>query len=118
MHRAELHRSPGLKVSELAHRLSVHASTASNLLDKLEQGGLVERQRRERDQRIVRLYVTAAGEALIARAPAAPQGELNGALETMEPEQRRVLDRALSALIAHMGAAEPQAGLRPLDDQG
>jgi MarR family transcriptional regulator, organic hydroperoxide resistance regulator len=114
----ELHRSPGLKVSELARRLSVHASTASNLLDKLEQGRLVERQRRERDQRIVRLYVTAAGEALIARAPAAPQGELNRALETMEPEQRQALDRALSALISHMGAAEPQAGLRPLDDRG
>jgi MarR family transcriptional regulator, organic hydroperoxide resistance regulator len=113
----ELHRSPGLKVSDLARRLSVHASTISNLLDKLEQGGLVERQRRERDQRIVRLYVTPAGADLLARAPAAPQGELNRALEDMAPAQRLALDSALAALIAHMGATEPLTGLQPLESE-
>lgn len=110
----ELHRSPGLKVSDLARRLSVHASTISNLLDKLEQGGLVERQRRERDQRIVRIYVTPVGAALLERAPAAPQGELNRALEAMDVDQRLALDRALGVLIAHMGATEPQAGMQPV----
>jgi DNA-binding MarR family transcriptional regulator len=111
----ELHRSPGLKVSDLARRLSVHASTISNLLDKLEQGGLVERQRRERDQRIVRLYVTPAGSTLLEQAPAAPQGELNRALEAMDVDQRIALDRALGVLIAHMGATAHQAGLRPVE---
>lgn len=110
----ELHRSPGLKVSDLARRLSVHASTISNLLDKLEQGGLVERQRRERDQRIVRIYVTPVGAALLERAPAAPQGELNRALEAMDVDQRLALDRALGVLIAHMGPTEPQAGMQPV----
>ncbi len=110
----ELHQSPGLKVSELALRLSVHASTMSNLLDKLEQHGLIERQRKERDQRVVRLYVTAVGVKLLNKAPAAPQGELNRALEAMNVKQRKALDRALGALITHMSAAEPQAGLQPL----
>src|SRR5919106_1799594 len=37
----ELSKSPGLKVSELATAVSIHLSTASNLLDKLEQRSLI-----------------------------------------------------------------------------
>jgi len=111
----ELQRSPGLNVSDLSRQLSVHPSTASNLLDKLEQGGLIERRRRERDQRIVRLYVTEAGQDLLARAPAAPQGELNRALQDMEPEQLLVLEQALGTLIGRMASVEPKAGLQPYE---
>jgi len=111
----ELQRSPGLNVSDLSRQLSVHPSTASNLLDKLEQGGLIERRRRERDQRIVRLYVTEAGQDLLARAPAAPQGELNSALQEMEPEQLLVLEQALGTLIGRMASVEPRAGLQPYE---
>lgn len=111
----ELQRSPGLNVSDLSRQLSVHPSTASNLLDKLEQGGLIERQRRERDQRIVRVFITDAGRALLSGAPAAPQGELNQALQNMEPEQLLGLEQALGALIARMASVEPKAGLQPYE---
>jgi DNA-binding MarR family transcriptional regulator len=111
----ELQRSPGLNVSDLSRKLSVQPSTASNLLDKLEQGNLIERQRRERDQRIVRLYVTEAGLQLLERAPAAPQGELNRALQNMEPQQLLELNAALEALTLRMTSAEPTAGLQPFE---
>lgn len=111
----ELQRSPGLNVSDLSRQLSVHPSTASNLLDKLEQSNLIERRRRERDQRIVRLYVTEAGQQLLERAPAAPQGELNRALQDMEPQQLLGLEAALEALTARMTSAEPKAGLQPYE---
>lgn len=114
----ELRRSPGLKVSDLSRQLSIHPSTASNLLDKLEQGGLIERRRRERDQRIVRLFITDAGRALLDRAPAAPQGELNRALQNMDPEQLLALDRALAELVAGMRTTEPRAGLEPYEGDG
>ena len=111
----ELQRSPGLNVSDLSRRLSVHPSTASNLLDKLEQGGLVERRRRERDQRVVRLFVTEMGRELLTRAPAAPQGELNRALQNMDPAQLTALDKGLGALVETMASAEPRAGLQPYE---
>jgi len=111
----EVQLSAGLSVSELSRKLSVHPSTASNLLDKLEQGGLVERRRRERDQRIVRLFVTDAGRALLERAPAAPQGELNRALQEMEPGQLLGLEQALESVIARMASTEPRAGLQPYE---
>lgn len=114
----ELERAPGLKVSDLAKRLSIQASTASNLLDKLEQRGLVERQRRERDQRVVRIFLTAAGKALLTRAPAAPQGELNRALERMNPDQIRVLDHVLAELASRMTSVETGAGLQVFEGNG
>ena len=111
----ELQRSPGLNVSDLSRQLSVHPSTASNLLDKLEQGGMVERRRRERDQRVVRLFITDAGQELLTRAPAAPQGELNRALQSMDPALLATLDKGLEALVQTMGSAEPRAGLHPYE---
>jgi len=59
---AALHQTPGMKVSELAQALSIHASTASNLLDKIEKSGLIRRERNSVDQRVVRLYLTDAGK--------------------------------------------------------
>ncbi len=111
----ELRRSPGLNVSDLSRQLSVHPSTASNLLDKLEQGGLVERRRRERDQRVVRLFITDAGRELLTRAPAAPQGELNRALQDLDPAKLAALEKGLEALVETMGSTEPRAGLQPYE---
>jgi len=111
----ELQRTPGLNVSDLSRRLSVHASTTSNLLDKLEYSGLVERRRPEKDQRIVRLYVTPKGEALLSDAPAAPQGELNRALHALPPERLAELDQGLTLLVDAMNTTEPRAGLQPFE---
>ncbi|AGA35382.1 Transcriptional regulator, MarR family [Thioalkalivibrio nitratireducens DSM 14787] len=111
----EVRGCPGLNVSDLSQRLSVHPSTTSNLLDKLEHAGLVERLRRKRDQRIVRLFVTPAGEALLDRAPAAPQGELNRALHALDPVELEALDASLHVLVGRMASAEPTAGLQPFD---
>ncbi|WP_019584310.1 MarR family winged helix-turn-helix transcriptional regulator [Thioalkalivibrio sp. ALE16] len=111
----ELQRTPGLNVSDLSRRLSVHASTTSNLLDKLEHRGLIERRRPEKDQRIVRLYVTDAGMALLDKAPAAPQGELNRALHSLPKGCLEDLDQGLDLLVEAMNTTEPKAGLQPFD---
>ncbi|WP_018867655.1 MULTISPECIES: MarR family winged helix-turn-helix transcriptional regulator [unclassified Thioalkalivibrio] len=111
----ELQRTPGLNVSDLSRRLSVHASTTSNLLDKLEHRGLIERRRPEKDQRIVRLYVTDAGLELLDQAPAAPQGELNRALQSLPKGCLEELDQNLDLLVEAMNTTEPRAGLQPFD---
>ncbi|MGM0552395.1 MAG: MarR family winged helix-turn-helix transcriptional regulator [Pseudomonadota bacterium] len=111
----ELQRTPGLNVSDLSRRLSVHASTTSNLLDKLEAGGLIERLRPEKDQRIVRLYVTDRGRGLLEAAPAAPQGELNRGLQAMPVDRLQELDQGLELLVELMNTTEPRAGLQPFD---
>lgn len=104
----ELHQSPGLKVSEIADAMAIHQSTASNLLDKLQEKGLVKRDRSTDDQRVVRLFLTRSGKALIARVPQPARGLLQEALFRLPSDSLQRLNQLLDELLREM---EP-AGLR------
>lgn len=110
----ELTNRPGLRVSELSQALSLHQSTTSNLLDKLEKKGLVERRRGGPDQRVVRVFVSAAGEALVARAPRPVQGAISAALAQLPAADLARLSQALTALIGRMEGADRDAALQPM----
>jgi DNA-binding MarR family transcriptional regulator len=111
----ELHREPGLRVSDLSRVLSVHQSTASNMLDKLEEKGLIRRERGGTDQRVVRLYVTAAGEAVLQKAPDHAQGAIMGALVKMPDPVIAELTDGLSQLISEMGMNDDDK-MKPIAD--
>jgi DNA-binding MarR family transcriptional regulator len=55
----------GLRTLDLAERLVSRAPDITRLLDKLEQRGLVERDRPADNRRVVRVGITAAGLALL-----------------------------------------------------
>jgi MarR family transcriptional regulator for hemolysin len=55
---AWLGHEPGLKQVELAERLDVEPITACRIVDRLEEAGLVERQRDPDDRRAWRLMLT------------------------------------------------------------
>ena len=101
---AEIAEAPGIKVSDLARALAVHQSTASNLVDKLEQAGFLVRQRRREDWRVVRLSVTAAGRRLLARAPRPLPGPLQDALLRLPLSRLASLETELAALLRQMHA--------------
>jgi DNA-binding MarR family transcriptional regulator len=113
---ATLAESPGLRVTELAEALSIHASTASNLLDKIEKNGLARRERGQADQRVVRLYLTEAGKAALAAAPQPFTGVLIHALNQLPPEILARLSQDLDAVINHMEVANSQDAQRPLSE--
>ena len=66
----EINNATGIKVTALASLLSIHRSTCSNMLDKLEATDLIYRNRSKSDQRAVRLFLTDEGKAILAKAPA------------------------------------------------
>jgi DNA-binding MarR family transcriptional regulator len=113
---AELSRQPGLTISELAQALSVHLSTSSNLLDKLEAQGLVRRERRSRDQRIVRVYITAGGRKLLSKAPKPVEGVIPGALGRMDPAALRRLHTDLATLLELASARSARDALKHLGE--
>ncbi|MDD3516997.1 MAG: MarR family transcriptional regulator [Chromatiales bacterium] len=114
----ELDGSPGLSVGDLSERLSIHPSTASNMLDKLERKRLIERRRTGSDQRVVRLFLTGEGAALVKSAPQPARGGVNEALTRLPPQILADLDRGLADLLAAMGdRADEAAALRPLADE-
>jgi DNA-binding MarR family transcriptional regulator len=111
---AALRQTPGMKVSELAHALSIHTSTASNLLDKIEKAGLVRRARNSVDQRVVQLYLTAEGEKALAKAPEPLTGILTHALDQLPDAALARLNQDLATLIAHMGEVNSGDAQKPL----
>ncbi|MGH3089095.1 MAG: MarR family winged helix-turn-helix transcriptional regulator [Rubrobacteraceae bacterium] len=60
----ELFREDGLRVGELARRLGVEPPTATNMVTRLENRGLVERRQDPSDARCGRVFLTEGGKAL------------------------------------------------------
>ena len=71
----EVARTPGIGVSELATRLSIHQSTGSQLVEKLVARKLVIKERSKQDQRRVGLRLSAEAEVLLQGAPGPAEGQ-------------------------------------------
>lgn len=95
-------REDGLTQSEIAERLSVQGATVTNMLQRLEESGLVIRRRDPEDNRLVRVYLTEAGlqKELSLNAQLGSMQELifKGIGET----ERAVLRRQLQQIIENM----------------
>jgi len=110
----ELYNEPGLTVSRLANVLSIHQSTCSNMLDKLQQKGLIFRDRNSSDQRVVRLFLTESGAALLEKAPRPAQGALADVLLRLPDSALVDLDSGLVQLVAALKVKDKEDGMIPI----
>lgn len=95
----QISAQPGLRVTELAVAQHIHPSTASNLLDKLEARGLVRRERRDTDNRVVRLYLAEPGLKLAKDIPGPMQGRLRRALREVPPPVLAGLLKGMASVL-------------------
>jgi MarR family transcriptional regulator for hemolysin len=100
-------QADGPSQRELADLMRIEAPTLVRHLDKLEEQGLVERRRDERDRRIVRVYPTREGcarfeefHAVVLRA----DDELRAALGERDAA---TLSRVLAKVEGHYGVVPP-----------
>lgn len=112
----EIARSPGIGLTDLANRLSIHRSTASQLAQQLADGGLVEKRRSAEDQRRVGLAPTAHGLDVLARTPHPAVGILPSALLALPDQTLRSLHVNLAQVIEHMGEAIDGDAETPLSE--
>jgi MarR family transcriptional regulator for hemolysin len=93
-----LTRQPGLRQIELADMLDIEPITLSRIVDRLEEGGLVERRPDPADRRAWRLHVTARAQPLVAKLRTIADAMIAEAFEGIDPKDiditRRVLARA------------------------
>lgn len=108
--------SPGLRVTELARAMSVHQSTASNLVEKLVELSYVRREKSLEDSRAILLFVTPQGAEQLSQAPGPVRGILPDALEKLPDEVLVELNRNLSLLLAQMSDQNLSDGSTPLSD--
>lgn len=86
----------GMTVGAIANRLALESSTVTPPVKRLEQAGLVTRQRNQADERQVQVWLTDAGRALLAQSNCL--GETLIERSGMTAEQVDVLNRQVQAL--------------------
>jgi DNA-binding MarR family transcriptional regulator len=113
---SELHEKPGLRVSDLTQKMSLHQSTVSNLVEKLSGAGLILRVREDGDRRVVRLQITNAGKKVIARAPKPARGVLPDVLAKLDNKELAMIHRSLEGLVRKMKVRAPDASKTHLEN--
>lgn len=109
----ELHDAPGLRVGEIAGKLAIHQTTASNLLRPLEKNGYVVKVRDPADQRAVKLALSEKGAELLMRAPKPARGLLPESLRQLDEQQLAQLNNGLQGLLNSIGIIDEGYGLEP-----
>jgi MarR family transcriptional regulator, organic hydroperoxide resistance regulator len=110
----ELGERPGMRVGELAQRLAVHQTTASNLLEGLFSRKFIKKTRDPDDQRAIKLTLSASGKKLLAKAPDPARGLFAEALAKVHgPALTSLLD-GLDAMLSAVGDVDETLGTQPL----
>ena len=107
-----------LPTTTLAHKIYLSPSTVVGIVDRLEEKGLVVRQRSSRDRRQVQVVATEAGQRLAGEAPSPLQESLAVALKEL-PELERVsttlsLEKVVDLMEARKIDAAPLLATGPI----
>ncbi|WP_420032743.1 TetR family transcriptional regulator [Streptomyces sp. cg28] len=95
-------------MSELAAAGAVRAGGMTQHADRLAGAGLIERERDDRDRRVVRLRLTAAGRDLVDRVAEERRAGERELLDRLRPDERRRLDVLLGALGRTLADADSE----------
>ncbi|MDB5511504.1 MAG: ohrR [Enterovirga sp.] len=98
----------GRTVSEIGAPLLLDSGTLTPLLGRLERSGLVRRERDGRDERQVRIRLTAAGRALQARLAHVPSAI--GCAAGLHPDDLGAMTRRIQELGASLRGSAAVSG--------
>jgi DNA-binding MarR family transcriptional regulator len=112
----ELGKTPALSLGDLAGRTRTDQSSVSVVVTRLVQSGLITRDRDERDARRLVLHLTAAGRAVLHKAPAAAQERLLAVFDRLPPAERKRFADTFEEIVDSVGADEGPAPMLFEDD--
>jgi DNA-binding MarR family transcriptional regulator len=90
-----------VSMGALARRMHLHRSTVTGIIDRLEAGNLVIRERSAGDARIMELGLTSKGRAILAKAPA-PRSKAARGLGRLPIRELRRVQSALHVVARAM----------------
>ena len=112
----EIANAPGIGVSQLAAKLSIHQSTCSQLVENMVTNGYVVKTRQKGDQRRVGLSLTSSAAKILRQAPGPAEGVLPQALSRMPATALRNLSAHLDKVIAELQSRDARHANKPLAD--
>lgn len=101
-----------LSMSHLAEALDVSVASATGIVDRMEERGLVERRRVASDRRIVQVHVTAAGADVFPSLDARGRQHFAAVLERLSDDELASLIVGLRATRAARAAVAADAAAR------
>jgi len=102
---------PGIGIGALAKAMSIHQSTASNLVRALVEREMVAAAKAGIDRRAVQLTLLPAGAKVLQSISGPFDGLLPGALKSLPPETLARLQEDLAQLIVAIAADEAGAAI-------
>jgi DNA-binding MarR family transcriptional regulator len=102
-----LERQPGLRQIELADMLDIEPITLSRIVDRLEEGGLVERVADPADRRAWRLHVTARAQPLIEKLRRVADDMTSEAFAGIDPNHIEIARQVLGRVRENTAQAAP-----------
>ncbi len=93
-----LHHLGPLPLGELAEKLLVTGGNVTYVMDRLEEQGLVTRERSSADRRIVRAQLTEAGSRLVAEVFPGHAAAVAELVDTLDPSDQQALRGLLKKL--------------------
>lgn len=97
-----LRDEPGITMGELCEKLFLACSTATDLVDRMEKNGYVNRQRDLEDRRVIRLFITEKGEEIIHEVILARRRYVEQILKQLSAEEIEQLATSLEKLHSLM----------------
>ncbi|PWF23149.1 MarR family winged helix-turn-helix transcriptional regulator [Corticimicrobacter populi] len=99
-----------LTATAISKEIHVSPSTVVGILDRLEDKGLVRRERGREDRRIVFVSVTEAGRTLAAEAPSPLQKKLADALNALPELEQATITLSLERIVDLMDPESVASG--------
>lgn len=95
----QLHFHPQCSMSEICTRMSMSNAAASQLVDKLVQGGLVERTEDPNDRRAKQLRLAEKGRKLIENSEKQRLQWVDQLVDSLSPQEQEQVANSMTILI-------------------
>lgn len=97
-----LQRNGGCTIGELAEQLDVRSSTMSQMIDRLEKNGMVNRTSIEKDARIKIVVLSDKGREIILEREKLWVDSLAQPFESFSIEEKEILLNLMEKLVRHI----------------
>lgn len=106
---AILHEQDGLPQRELAEQLQIRPPSLSELLDKLESSGMIERRQNDTDRRMSLVFLTGEGRLAAADMAAARQEKRRLLNASLNRNEQAALSQLLEKFLQSLASSGEQA---------
>jgi MarR family transcriptional regulator, transcriptional regulator for hemolysin len=102
-------KEEGVAQARLAELLEIEPISVSRLLDRMEEGGWVERRQDASDRRVRMIFPTEKSRKTFGEVKSVAVEVFDQAMAGLSPEERRATIHGLATIVENLGAAETAA---------